>query len=84
MGCDLRGVARFNGDSFARFDKSSLKGLKRDTILTLFKERDGALWLGTNGGGRTRESGETLRAGVESEPHAAAPLERAERLVSRD
>src|SRR5688572_7371892 len=45
------GLARFNGDSFTRFDKKNLAALRRDTVLAFMKARDGALWAGTNGGG---------------------------------
>ena len=45
------GLARFNGDTFTRFDKTTLPGLRRDTVLAFTKSRDGSLWIGTNGGG---------------------------------
>jgi len=45
------GLARFNGHSFARFDKNNLKALKRDTVLAFIKSGDETLWIGTNGGG---------------------------------
>jgi len=45
------GLARFNGDTFTRFDKKNLSALRRDTVLAFMKSRDGALWIGTNGGG---------------------------------
>jgi signal transduction histidine kinase/ligand-binding sensor domain-containing protein len=45
------GLARFNGDSFTRFDKKNLPALRRDTVLAVLKSRDGAIWAGTNGGG---------------------------------
>ena len=45
------GLARFNGDTFTRFDKKNLPALRRDTVLALIKGRDGTLWMGTNGGG---------------------------------
>jgi signal transduction histidine kinase/ligand-binding sensor domain-containing protein len=45
------GLARFNGETFTRFDKKNLPALKRDTILSFIKTRGGALWVGTNGGG---------------------------------
>src|ERR1051325_3130671 len=50
------GIARFNGDSFTVFDKHNLPALSRDTILAFIKARDGALWIGTNGGGVGRFS----------------------------
>ena len=45
------GLARFNGDSFTRFDKKNLPALRRDTVLAVMKSGDGAIWAGTNGGG---------------------------------
>ena len=45
------GLARFNGDTFTRFDKKNLPALRRDTVLALMKSRDGTLWMGSNGGG---------------------------------
>jgi ligand-binding sensor domain-containing protein len=53
------GLARFNGETFTRFDKSNLAGLGRDTILSMLKARDGSLWVGTNGGGCGRLPGGT-------------------------
>jgi signal transduction histidine kinase/ligand-binding sensor domain-containing protein len=48
------GLARFNGESFTRFNKTNVKGWLRDTILAQMKAKDGALWIGTNGGGALR------------------------------
>jgi signal transduction histidine kinase/ligand-binding sensor domain-containing protein len=48
------GLARFNGETFTRFNKTNLPGFRRDTILSLLKARDGSLWIGTNGGGGGR------------------------------
>jgi signal transduction histidine kinase/ligand-binding sensor domain-containing protein len=56
------GLARFNGDTFTRFDKNNLPGLRRDTVLGLLKARDGALWIGTNGGGAYRMVGGKLQS----------------------
>jgi signal transduction histidine kinase/ligand-binding sensor domain-containing protein len=55
------GLARYNGDTFTRFDKNNLPGLKRDTVLAFLKSRDGALWIGTNGGGVARFAGGVLQ-----------------------
>ncbi len=55
------GLARFNGDTFTRFDKTNLPGLRRDTVLSVMKTRDGALWIGTNGGGACRMFGGKLQ-----------------------
>ncbi len=51
------GLARFNGESFTRFNKTNVAGWKRDTILAQLKARDGSLWIGTNGGGALRMKG---------------------------
>ncbi|MFA6954818.1 MAG: two-component regulator propeller domain-containing protein [Thermoanaerobaculia bacterium] len=48
------GLARFNGDSFTRYNKTNLPGFRRDTVLSLLKARDGSVWIGTNGGGGGR------------------------------
>lgn len=54
------GLARFNGESFTRFNKSNVSGLRRDTILAFLKARDGSIWLGTNGGGAGKLAGARL------------------------
>jgi len=51
------GLARFNGESFTRFNKTNVAGWRRDTILAQLKARDGSLWIGTNGGGALRLKG---------------------------
>lgn len=48
------GFARFNGESFTRFNKTNLPGMRRDTVLAFMKAKDGSLWIGTNGGGAAR------------------------------
>jgi len=48
------GLARYNGDSFTIYDKLTLPQLRHNTILSLTETADGALWIGTNGGGLTR------------------------------
>ncbi|HYI11843.1 MAG TPA: two-component regulator propeller domain-containing protein [Thermoanaerobaculia bacterium] len=55
------GLARFNGHSFTRFDKKNLPALRRDTVLAFVQARDGALWVGTNGGGVGFLHGGTMR-----------------------
>lgn len=60
------GLARFNGETFTTFNKANLPGVRRDTILSFLKARDGSLWIGTNGGGVTRlRNGKTETFGVE-------------------
>lgn len=54
------GLARFNGDTFTRFNKSNVQGLRRDTILSFIGASDGSLWVGTNGAGVGRLTGERL------------------------
>lgn len=48
------GLARFNGDTFTTFNKRNLPAIRRDTVLSFLKARDGSLWIGTNGGGVSR------------------------------
>ena len=48
------GLARFDGLRFTIFDQSNAPALRDDGILTLRVVRDGALWIGTEGGGLVR------------------------------
>ncbi len=45
------GLARYNGESFTRFDRTTLPGLESNTIYALTKAHDGSLWIGTPGSG---------------------------------
>ncbi len=47
------GVVRFDGVRFDVFDKNRISALKENYILSLFEDADGALWVGTFGGGLT-------------------------------
>jgi ligand-binding sensor domain-containing protein/signal transduction histidine kinase len=48
------GLARFDGMRFTIFDHSNAPALRDDGILALRVARDGALWIGTEGGGLVR------------------------------
>ena len=47
------GIVRFDGVRFDIFDKNRISALKENYILSLFEDADGALWVGTFGGGLT-------------------------------
>jgi len=48
------GLVRFDGVRFVVFDKVNTKGLLANIILSLCETKDGALWIGTDGGGATK------------------------------
>jgi signal transduction histidine kinase/ligand-binding sensor domain-containing protein len=48
------GLARFDGVRFTVFRKGRPEALREDGVRSLCVDRDGALWIGTNGGGLTR------------------------------
>lgn len=48
------GVARFDGVRFTVFNTRNTPAIGNDNIRTLFADGDGALWIGTYGGGVTR------------------------------
>ncbi|NYF81327.1 sensor histidine kinase [Granulicella arctica] len=50
----LRGLVRFDGYRFVHFDSDNISALKTDSIFCLKVTRDGALWIGTEGGGLIR------------------------------
>lgn len=54
------GLARFDGVRFVLFDKSKYPGLKEDFIWDIVEDREGNLWLATNGGGVSRFDGKTF------------------------
>lgn len=45
------GLARFDGVRFTVFDKRSVEQIKENVIEALYEDHDGALWIGTEGGG---------------------------------
>ena len=51
------GLARFDGIKFRVFDNRNTPALKANNIQTLYVNRAGALWIGTEGGGLTRMAG---------------------------
>ncbi len=52
----LDGLARFDGVRFTTFDKSNSPGVRSNRFTTLFEDRQGDLWLGTESSGLTRFS----------------------------
>jgi ligand-binding sensor domain-containing protein/signal transduction histidine kinase len=47
------GLARFDGSRFVVFDKSTTPALRNSGVHALLADRNGGLWVGTNGGGLT-------------------------------
>jgi ligand-binding sensor domain-containing protein/signal transduction histidine kinase len=45
------GLVRFDGDKFVIFDHRKVPQLRQNSVLCLFTDRDGGLWIGTEGGG---------------------------------
>src|ERR1044072_2878790 len=52
-----KGLARFDGVRFMVFDNRNTPELKANNIQTLYVDRAGDLWVGSEGGGLTRLSG---------------------------
>jgi ligand-binding sensor domain-containing protein/two-component sensor histidine kinase len=52
----LGGLARFDGRRFTRFDSDNTPGLKSNRIVSLFEDRRGNLWIGTETEGIARVS----------------------------
>ncbi len=50
----LRGLVRFDGSRFLRFDSGTVPALKTDSVFCLTVTRDGSLWIGTEGDGLIR------------------------------
>ena len=48
------GLVRFNGLAFKVFNKANTDAIRHDDIRVLYQDRDGALWVGTFGGGLVR------------------------------
>jgi ligand-binding sensor domain-containing protein/signal transduction histidine kinase len=47
----LNGLARFDGNSFTRFNVNNMRGLSSDRIVFLFKDSRDILWVGTDNAG---------------------------------
>jgi diguanylate cyclase (GGDEF)-like protein len=54
------GLARFDGITFAVFDRDNTRALKHNRVLSLYEDSGGSLWIGTEGGGLTRMQGGTF------------------------
>ncbi|MEY2429741.1 MAG: hypothetical protein QOJ40_2626, partial [Verrucomicrobiota bacterium] len=51
------GLARFDGVSFTSFNSKNCPALQNSSVTALCADRQGALWIGTDGGGLTRLEG---------------------------
>src|SRR5437867_476009 len=51
------GLVRYNGVRLTVFDKRNSRGLNSNRFTTLFEDRRGCLWIGTEDGGMTRYEG---------------------------
>jgi len=56
------GLVRFDGTSFAVFNRENTPAFRDDSVYTLLAARDGALWAGTEGGGLVRYRHGVFRA----------------------
>jgi signal transduction histidine kinase/ligand-binding sensor domain-containing protein/DNA-binding response OmpR family regulator len=59
------GLARFDGRAFKTYNSSNTPGLTSNFITSLAEGHDGALWIGTYGGGLLRYSGGKFHAFTE-------------------
>ena len=48
------GLVRFNGVEFKVFNKATTDAIRHNDVRVLYQDRDGALWIGTFGGGLVR------------------------------
>ncbi|HZQ48511.1 MAG TPA: two-component regulator propeller domain-containing protein [Verrucomicrobiae bacterium] len=55
-----KGLARFDGANFTVFDTNNLPELRNSSITALCADREGALWIGTGGGGVLRLLGKAI------------------------
>lgn len=53
----FEGLVRFDGVAFTTFDLPALAGATARGTMSLYEDRAGALWIGTNGGGPVRYQG---------------------------
>ena len=53
----FEGLVRFDGVAFTSFDLRTMAGSVARGTMSLYEDRAGALWIGTNGGGPVRYQG---------------------------
>ena len=58
----LDGIARFDGVRFIVFNKSNTPGIASNRFSSMVQDRNGDLWLSTEGGGLTRNHNGTFRS----------------------
>lgn len=56
------GLVRFDGSQFTVFDRDNTPAFRDSSVFSLLVSRDGALWIGTEGGGLIRYSGGKFHA----------------------
>ena len=54
----INGISKWDGADFVKYDKDN--GLSFDNVRCLFVDRENILWIGTNGGGLFKFSGELI------------------------
>jgi ligand-binding sensor domain-containing protein/signal transduction histidine kinase len=57
----FEGAARFDGVRFTVFDTTNTPEFKSGQVVSLLEDSRGDLWLGTNGGGLIRRSGDSFK-----------------------
>ena len=58
----LDGIARFDGVRFTVFNKSNTPGIASNRFGTMVQDKNGDIWLGTEGGGLTRNHNGSFRS----------------------